>query len=135
MDNRARFEKFVSVDSAGCWFSCCIAIASALNGHSAPCGLESPWGADYHRSAQESSGLVAFHVELAIQRELGHVFDNAGQALFFYVEEHVRRLQELRALGVDQFAVYLQHDDKDHTLAAYGEKIIPLVQEHLKARD
>ncbi len=50
-------------------------------------------------------------------------------------EEHVRRLEELRALGVDQFAVYLQHDDKDHTLAAYGEKIIPQVQEHLKARD
>ncbi len=28
-------------------------------------------------------------------------------------------------LGVDQFAVYLQHDDKDHTLLAYGEHIIP----------
>ena len=50
------------------------------------------------------------------------------------VEEHVRRLEELKALGVDQFAVYLQHDDKDHTLAEYGEKVIPAVQEHLKAR-
>ena len=29
------------------------------------------------------------------------------------------------ALGVDQFAVYLQHDDKEATLAAYGEQIIP----------
>jgi probable F420-dependent oxidoreductase len=27
------------------------------------------------------------------------------------VEEHVRRIEELKALGVDQFAVYLQHDD------------------------
>jgi probable F420-dependent oxidoreductase len=48
-------------------------------------------------------------------------------------EEHIRRLEELRALGVNQFAVYLQHDDKDHTLAEYGERIIPAVQEHLRA--
>jgi len=41
------------------------------------------------------------------------------------VEEHIRRLEELRSLGVDQFAVYLQHDDKDGTLQAYGEKVIP----------
>jgi probable F420-dependent oxidoreductase len=41
------------------------------------------------------------------------------------VEEHVRRLHELRDLGVDQFAIYLQHDGKDSTLQAYGERIIP----------
>ncbi|MDG4830104.1 TIGR03842 family LLM class F420-dependent oxidoreductase [Solwaraspora sp. WMMD1047] len=41
------------------------------------------------------------------------------------VDEHLRRLTELRELGVDQFAVYLQHDDKEGTLAAYGEHIIP----------
>ncbi|CAB4677465.1 unannotated protein [freshwater metagenome] len=45
-------------------------------------------------------------------------------------EEHLRRIEELEALGVHQFAVYLQHDDKDATLTAYGEKIIPAVQEH-----
>jgi probable F420-dependent oxidoreductase len=49
-------------------------------------------------------------------------------------EEQIRRLNELRDLGVDQFALYLQHDDKDRTLAAYGEKVIPAVQEHQKAR-
>lgn len=49
-------------------------------------------------------------------------------------EEHVRRIEELKALGVDQFAVYLQHDDKDHTLAQYGEKVIPAVQDHLLAK-
>src|SRR3954470_11921106 len=43
------------------------------------------------------------------------------------VENHLKRLAELRELGVDQFAVYLQHDDKEHTLAAYGEHIIPVV--------
>ncbi len=43
------------------------------------------------------------------------------------VEHHVERLAELRALGVDQFALYLQHDDQDATLAAYGERVIPAV--------
>jgi probable F420-dependent oxidoreductase len=41
------------------------------------------------------------------------------------VENHLKRLNELRDLGVDQFAVYLQHDAKEQTLAAYGEQIIP----------
>jgi probable F420-dependent oxidoreductase len=50
------------------------------------------------------------------------------------VEEHVKRLSELAALGVDQFAVYLQHDGNDATLAAYGDKIIPAVTELLPAR-
>lgn len=50
-------------------------------------------------------------------------------------EEQIRRLEELKALGVDQFALYLQHDDKDHTLAEYGEKVIPAVSEKLKAKE
>ena len=41
------------------------------------------------------------------------------------VEAHLEKLQQLRDLGVDQFALYLQHDDKENTLQAYGEKIIP----------
>jgi probable F420-dependent oxidoreductase len=41
------------------------------------------------------------------------------------VENHLKRLHELRDLGVDQFAVYLQHDAKEATLAAYGSQIIP----------
>jgi alkanesulfonate monooxygenase SsuD/methylene tetrahydromethanopterin reductase-like flavin-dependent oxidoreductase (luciferase family) len=42
-------------------------------------------------------------------------------------EEHVRKLQELSDLGADQFALYLQHDAKDATLARYGELVIPKV--------
>ncbi len=49
-------------------------------------------------------------------------------------EQHVSRLRELRDLGVDQFAVYLQHDAKDLTLAAYGEKIIGQVNQRGSAR-
>jgi probable F420-dependent oxidoreductase len=48
--------------------------------------------------------------------------------------EHVRRLEELKALGVDQFAVYLQHDGKASTLEAYGETVIPAVREHVTAK-
>ncbi|GAA0595055.1 TIGR03842 family LLM class F420-dependent oxidoreductase [Kribbella sandramycini] len=40
-------------------------------------------------------------------------------------ENHLARLQELQSLGVDQFAVYLQHDAKDQTLTAYAKDIIP----------
>ncbi|MGU3292312.1 TIGR03842 family LLM class F420-dependent oxidoreductase [Williamsia sp. M5A3_1d] len=38
---------------------------------------------------------------------------------------HVARLTELRELGVDQFAVYLQHDANDATLEAYGAHVMP----------
>ena len=47
---------------------------------------------------------------------------------------HVERMRHLAELGVDQFSIYLQHDDKDHTLATYGEKIMPAVAEHVRAR-
>jgi len=38
---------------------------------------------------------------------------------------HVAKLEALRDLGVDQFAIYLMHDQKDETLNAYGQRIIP----------
>jgi hypothetical protein len=41
------------------------------------------------------------------------------------VENHLARLEELRQVGVDQFALYLQHDANESTLAAYGKDIIP----------
>jgi probable F420-dependent oxidoreductase len=50
-------------------------------------------------------------------------------------ELQVERLEELRALGVDQFALYLQHDAKDRTLAAYGETIIPAINIRRRARE
>jgi probable F420-dependent oxidoreductase len=45
------------------------------------------------------------------------------------VSAHLDKLDQLRALGVDQFAVYLQHDAKEQTLAAYGEQIIPALRD------
>jgi probable F420-dependent oxidoreductase len=50
------------------------------------------------------------------------------------VAHHLRRLEELKALGVDQFAVYLQHDGKEDTLRAYGEQIVGAVATRLAAK-
>ncbi|MEU5610956.1 TIGR03842 family LLM class F420-dependent oxidoreductase [Streptomyces sparsogenes] len=40
-------------------------------------------------------------------------------------EAHIEKLRALRALGVDQFAVYAMHDAKQATIDAYGERVIP----------
>ena len=40
----------------------------------------------------------------------------------------------LRSLGVDQFAGYLQHDNKEETLRVYGETVIPALSDHLTAK-
>ena len=42
-------------------------------------------------------------------------------------DAHVARLQELAELGVDQFSIYLMHDQKDETLNAYGQRVIPAI--------
>jgi probable F420-dependent oxidoreductase len=49
-------------------------------------------------------------------------------------EHHIARLEELKALGVDQFAIYLQHDGKEPTLEAYGETVIPAVADKVIAK-
>lgn len=40
------------------------------------------------------------------------------------IENHRERLIELENLGVDQFALYLMHDDPEGTIEAYGKEII-----------
>jgi probable F420-dependent oxidoreductase len=41
------------------------------------------------------------------------------------VEAHLEKLEELRSLGVDQFAIYDMHDARETTIDAYGSKVIP----------
>ncbi|HET7271904.1 MAG TPA: TIGR03842 family LLM class F420-dependent oxidoreductase, partial [Rubrobacter sp.] len=41
------------------------------------------------------------------------------------VEDHVKKLNMLKELGVNQFNIYLMHDAMVETLDAYGEEIIP----------
>lgn len=49
-------------------------------------------------------------------------------------EEHIEKLHALKALGVDQFAGYLQHDNKEETLRVYGETVIPALQDAIVAK-
>ena len=50
------------------------------------------------------------------------------------VDYQVRRIHELQQLGADQFSVYLQHDDMDATLEAYGNRVIHAVTEAVRAK-
>ena len=81
-------------------------------------------GYDYNEHGQAGNPHTAFVPDEIVDRF----------CLLGPVEEHVRRLQELQGLGVDQFALYLQHDAKDETLQAYGERVIPAIAEHLLAK-
>jgi probable F420-dependent oxidoreductase len=49
-------------------------------------------------------------------------------------EQHIEKLEKLKAIGVDQFAGYLQHDNKEETLRVYGETVIPALSEHIVAK-
>jgi alkanesulfonate monooxygenase SsuD/methylene tetrahydromethanopterin reductase-like flavin-dependent oxidoreductase (luciferase family) len=50
-------------------------------------------------------------------------------------EQHIAKLKALRDLGVDQFAGYLQHDNKEETLRVYGETVIPALRERIVAAE
>jgi probable F420-dependent oxidoreductase len=76
-------------------------------------------GYDYNQHGQAGNTHTAFVPDEIVDR-----FCILGTA-----DQHVARLNELAALGVDQFAVYLQHDGKDVTLREYGEHIIPQLRE------
>jgi len=81
-------------------------------------------GYDYNEHGQAGNPHTAFVPDEIVDRF----------CLLGPVERHVERLEELKGLGVDQFAIYLQHDAKDETLAAYGERVMPAIAEHQAAR-
>ncbi|MBZ6257882.1 TIGR03842 family LLM class F420-dependent oxidoreductase [Streptomyces olivaceus] len=43
-------------------------------------------------------------------------------------EAHTARLRHLKDLGVDQFAVYAMHDNREATIDAYGTDVIPALR-------
>jgi probable F420-dependent oxidoreductase len=49
-------------------------------------------------------------------------------------EDHIAKLEQLKAIGVHQFAGYLQHDNKEETLRVYGETIMPALRDHVTAK-
>ncbi|MGH3626711.1 MAG: TIGR03842 family LLM class F420-dependent oxidoreductase [Sciscionella sp.] len=86
--------------------------------------IEGREGYDYNQHGQAGNVHAAFVPDEIVDR-----FCLVGP-----VAEHVRRLQELEGMGVQQFAVYLQHDAKDETLQAYGEKVIPAIADTIAAK-
>jgi probable F420-dependent oxidoreductase len=74
-------------------------------------------GYDYNEHGRAGNTHAAFVPDEIVER-----FCILGS-----VEDHVAKLEALRELGVDQFGLYLQHDSKDETLAAYGDHVIPHV--------
>ncbi|MGQ0847577.1 MAG: TIGR03842 family LLM class F420-dependent oxidoreductase [Actinomycetota bacterium] len=75
-------------------------------------------GYDYDHHGQAGNPSTAFVPDAIVDR-----FCLLGPAA-----AHVARLEELARLGVDQFAVYLMHDQMDETLEAYGYEIIPYLR-------
>jgi probable F420-dependent oxidoreductase len=73
---------------------------------------------DYNEHGRAGNSHTAFVPDEIVDR-----FCVLGTA-----EEHIAKLERLRALGVDQFAVYLQHDGKEETLRQYGETVIPALR-------
>ncbi|MCU1414680.1 MAG: class F420-dependent oxidoreductase [Microbacteriaceae bacterium] len=49
-------------------------------------------------------------------------------------DDHIEKLKALKELGVDQFAGYLQHDNKEETLRVYGETVMPAIRTHITAK-
>jgi probable F420-dependent oxidoreductase len=81
-------------------------------------------GYDYNSHGKADNDHVDFVPDAIVDR-----FCVLGTAA-----EHIEKLEALRALGVDQFAGYLQHDNKEETLRVYGETVIPALSEHVTAK-
>ncbi|MRX43535.1 TIGR03842 family LLM class F420-dependent oxidoreductase [Agromyces kandeliae] len=81
-------------------------------------------GYDYNTHGKADNDHVDFVPDEIVER-----FCVLGTA-----EEHIEKLKQLAELGVDQFAGYLQHDNKEETMRVYGETVIPAMTEHLTAK-
>lgn len=78
---------------------------------------------DYNEHGKAGNSHAAFVPDEIVER-----FCVMGTA-----SEHIAKLEELKSIGVDQFAGYLQHDNKEETLRVYGETVIPALREKIVA--
>ncbi|SEN97562.1 TIGR03842 family LLM class F420-dependent oxidoreductase [Actinacidiphila rubida] len=93
----------------------------------------------------EHSGLVPDELTAYVKQRQGYDYAHHGRAgnpdtafvpdeivdrfcLIGPPQAHLAKLEALRALGVDQFAVYDMHDAKEATVDAYGEHVIPALR-------
>ena len=81
-------------------------------------------GYDYNSPGKSSNDPVDF-----VPDQIAERFCVLGTA-----EEHIAKLEKLRAQGVTQFAGYLQHDNKEETMRVYGETVIPALTPPVPAK-
>lgn len=79
---------------------------------------------DYNEHGRAGNSHVDFVPDEIVER-----FCMIGTA-----EEHRKKLERLKSLGMTQFAGYLDHDNKEETLRVYGESVIPAFEEKVQAR-
>jgi probable F420-dependent oxidoreductase len=75
-------------------------------------------GYDYQHHAEVGSANAAFVDDESVDR-----FCVVGE-----VGEHVAKLGELAAAGVDQFNIYLMNGDEERMLEIYGDEVIPALR-------
>ncbi|MFK3735987.1 TIGR03842 family LLM class F420-dependent oxidoreductase, partial [Streptomyces sp. NPDC088090] len=93
----------------------------------------------------EHSGMVPEELTAYIKDRQGYDYSHHGRAdnpdttfvpdeivdrfcLLGPAEAHIDKLRHLKDLGVDQFAVYAMHDNREGTIDAYGTHIIPALR-------
>ena len=81
-------------------------------------------GYDYNEHGRAGNSHVDFVPDEIVERF----------CLIGPVDAQIERLNELAALGVTHYALYLQHDAQDATLAEYGTHVIPKVRASPAAR-
>ncbi len=86
--------------------------------------IEGRKGYDYNTHGKSGNDHVDFVPDDIVDR-----FCILGSA-----QDHIDKLEQLREIGVDQFAGYLQHDNKEETLRVYGETVIPALTATVTAK-
>ena len=86
--------------------------------------IERRQGYDYNTHGKADNDHVDFVPDEIVDR-----FCVLGTA-----EDHIAKLRALKAIGVDHFAGYLMHDNKEETLRVYGETVIPALAEQVTAK-
>ncbi|ALJ21554.1 TIGR03842 family LLM class F420-dependent oxidoreductase [Microbacterium sp. No. 7] len=81
-------------------------------------------GYDYNSHGKSHNDHVDFVPDEIVDR-----FCVLGSA-----DDHIAKLEQLRAIGVTQFAGYLQHDNKEETMRVYGERVIPALHDAITAK-
>jgi probable F420-dependent oxidoreductase len=86
--------------------------------------IEQRQGYDYNSHGKANNDHVDFVPDAIVDR-----FCVLGTP-----SDHIAKLEELKSIGVDHFAGYLMHDDKEETMRVYGETVMPALVDQVTAK-